>query len=97
MIQKHLDDISEDDRGSIRSAVVRASMETSFSGRWVVRNGAPEAARDIREIWSYTADDSLRASRRVRLQLLDTCQRLAENPRIGHSREDPVLATNARE
>ena len=56
---------------------------------------SPEAARDIREIWSYIADDSTRAARRVRVQLLDACQRLAENPLIGHSREDltarPVL------
>jgi len=56
---------------------------------------SPEAARDIREIWSYIADDSIRAARRVRLQLLDACQRLAENPLIGHSREDltakPIL------
>jgi len=56
---------------------------------------SPEAARDIREIWSYIADDSIRAARRVRLQLLDACQGLAENPLIGHSREDvtakPVL------
>ena len=56
---------------------------------------SPEAARDIREIWSYIADDSIRAARRVRLQLLDACQRLAENPLIGHPREDltakPVL------
>jgi plasmid stabilization system protein ParE len=56
---------------------------------------SPEAARDIREIWSYIADDSLRAARRVRLRLLDACQGLAEHPLIGHSREDltakPVL------
>jgi plasmid stabilization system protein ParE len=56
---------------------------------------SPEAARDIREIWSYIADDSIRAARRVRLQLLDACHGLAENPLIGHSREDltarPVL------
>ena len=49
---------------------------------------SPEAARDIREIWSYIADDSIRAARRVRLELLAACQRLAENPLIGHSRED---------
>ena len=56
---------------------------------------SPEAARDIREIWSYIADDSIRAARRVRLELLAACLRLAENPLIGHSREDltpkPVL------
>jgi plasmid stabilization system protein ParE len=51
---------------------------------------SPEAAQDIREIWAYIAAD-----RRVRLQILDACQRVARNPGIGHSREDltdkPVL------
>jgi plasmid stabilization system protein ParE len=49
---------------------------------------SPEAARDIREIRPYIADDSIRAARRVRLQLFGACRRLAENPLIGHSRED---------
>jgi len=49
---------------------------------------SPEAAGDIREIWSYIAADSVKAARKVRLSLLDACQRLAENPRIGHVRED---------
>lgn len=54
-----------------------------------------EAASDIREIWSYIAADSVKAARNVRLSLFDACQRLAENPHIGHTREDltdqPVL------
>jgi antitoxin ParD1/3/4/toxin ParE1/3/4 len=54
-----------------------------------------EAARDIREIWSYIAADSVKAARKVRLALFDACQRLAEIPRVGHTREDltdqPVL------
>lgn len=56
---------------------------------------SPEAACDIREIWSYIAADSVKAARKVRLALFDACQRLAENPGIGHTREDltdqPVL------
>jgi plasmid stabilization system protein ParE len=56
---------------------------------------APEAARDIREIWAYIAKDSIKAARRVRLEIVDACQRIARNPRVGHSREDltdkPVL------
>jgi plasmid stabilization system protein ParE len=56
---------------------------------------SPEAAQDIREIWAYIADDSIKAARHIRLQILDACQRIAENPGIGHSREDitekPVL------
>jgi plasmid stabilization system protein ParE len=49
---------------------------------------SPEAASDIREIWTYIAADNLKAARRVRLQILEACQRLAANPRIGHLRED---------
>ncbi len=56
---------------------------------------APEAARDIREIWAYIAKDSIKAARRIRLEIFDACQRIAGNPRVGHSREDltdkPVL------
>ena len=58
-------------------------------------NLSPEAARDIREIWAYIAQDSIKAARRLRLQILDSCQRIATNPGIGHRREDltdkPVL------
>jgi antitoxin ParD1/3/4/toxin ParE1/3/4 len=54
-----------------------------------------DAARDIREIWSYIAKDNIKAARRVRLRICDACQRIAELPGIGHRREDltdkPVL------
>lgn len=49
---------------------------------------SPEAASDIRDIWNYIAQDSVRAARKVRLRILDTCQLLAANPEIGHFRED---------
>ncbi len=56
---------------------------------------SPEAAQDVREIWAYIAADSMKAARNFRLQTLDACQRIADNPGIGHSREDltdkPVL------
>ena len=56
---------------------------------------SPEAARDIREIWAYIAADSIKAARRLRLQIFEACQRIAENPGIGHGRADitekPVL------
>ena len=56
---------------------------------------SPEAASDIREIWTYIAANSVRAARKLRLELFDACQRLAENPRIGHKRDDltdqPIL------
>ncbi len=56
---------------------------------------SPEAARDIRGIWAYIAEDNIRAARRVRLQIFDACRKIASNPGIGHRREDftdkPVL------
>lgn len=41
---------------------------------------SPEAAQDIREIWAYIAADSIKAARRLRLQILDACRRVADNP-----------------
>ena len=49
---------------------------------------SPEAAQDIREIWAYTAAESIKAGRRLRLQIFRACQTIAANPGIGHSRED---------
>jgi len=49
---------------------------------------SPEAAGDIREIWLHIADDNVKAARRVRLNIWEACQKLAEFPRIGHRRED---------
>ena len=56
---------------------------------------SPEAAGDIQNIWAYIAEDSIKAAGKVRLNLFDACKLLAENPAIGHTREDltdqPVL------
>jgi len=56
---------------------------------------SPEAVRDIEGIWEYLARDNMRAARRVRLALLAACRRLAQQPGLGHRREDltekPVL------
>ena len=49
---------------------------------------SPEAARDIREIWAYIAQDSAETARKIRLSLFNACHLLAENPAIGHLRED---------
>jgi len=49
---------------------------------------SPEAASDIREIWAYIAAHRIKAAQRVRLTLFEACQRLAENPSIGHTRHD---------
>lgn len=56
---------------------------------------SPQAASDVRDIWAYIAEDSVKAARRVRISLLDAGKHLAKNPNIRHSREDltdhPVL------
>lgn len=49
---------------------------------------SPEAAQDITAIWKYIAQDNIGAARRVRLELLAVCRRLAQSPGIGHRRED---------
>ena len=54
---------------------------------------SPDAAADIREIWAYIAEDSVKAARKVRLSLFDACQLLAENPVIGFTKS---LARSAR-
>jgi toxin ParE1/3/4 len=56
---------------------------------------SPHAAEDIREAWAYIARDNLNVASRFRMRLLKACRTIAQNPRIGHSREDltnkPVL------
>ncbi len=56
---------------------------------------SPQAAGDIREAWAYIAADNLDAARRFRLQIREACGKIAQSPRIGHSRKDltdkPVL------
>lgn len=54
---------------------------------------APDAAHGVRGIWNYIAKDSIRAARKVRLQIFDACQNLAKNPRLGHTREDLTAAS----
>ena len=49
---------------------------------------SPEAAANISEIWEFIARDNLEAAERVRLELYDAIQGLAEIPGKGHLRED---------
>ena len=49
---------------------------------------SPEAAANISEIWEFIARDNLEAAERVRLELYDAIQGLAEIPGKGHFRED---------
>ncbi|MBI3210300.1 MAG: type II toxin-antitoxin system RelE/ParE family toxin [Candidatus Solibacter usitatus] len=57
---------------------------------------APEARRDIREIWSFIAGDSLEAASRVRYAIRDECLRLAQYPFLGHHRRDLTSREDVR-
>lgn len=48
----------------------------------------PLAARDIADIWSYIADDSPQAARRVREDILHSIRALVPFPEQGHKRPD---------
>src|SRR5580698_8463812 len=48
----------------------------------------PEAYADLEEIWEYIAGDNLDAADRVREEIFETMQSLAEFPYIGRSRPD---------
>ncbi len=44
--------------------------------------------KDLDEIWEYIAASSIEAADRVTLEVRSACQRLAERPGIGHTRQD---------
>jgi plasmid stabilization system protein ParE len=48
----------------------------------------PLAAQDITDIWTYIADDSAQAARRVREEILAALRALAPFPNMGHRRRD---------
>ena len=56
---------------------------------------APAARQDLRDIQVFIARESITNARRVMREIRTACARLAENPHLGHSREDltdqPVL------
>jgi toxin ParE1/3/4 len=47
-----------------------------------------EALLELDEIWGYIAQDDIEAADRWIAKLLDACQILARNPRMGHSRAE---------
>jgi antitoxin ParD1/3/4/toxin ParE1/3/4 len=49
---------------------------------------SPEARRDIQQLWTYIARDSVEAAARVRREIRDACRRLAQHPYSGHQRGD---------
>lgn len=53
------------------------------------------ALADIDELWTYIAEDNVEAADRVSGAILDACELLADQPLIGHTREDltprPIL------
>jgi plasmid stabilization system protein ParE len=54
-----------------------------------------QATEDLDAIWWFIERDSREAANRVEAEILTTCRRLAEYPRMGHKRRDitplPVL------
>ena len=48
----------------------------------------PAARQDLREIQAYIAPESIQAARRILAELRAACIRLADNPHLGHRRED---------
>ena len=49
---------------------------------------APEAVQDLDGIWEYIADDSPDAADRFIAKLHRAIRKLAETPRMGHTRQD---------
>ena len=47
-----------------------------------------EAERDLEELWDYIAADNIEAADRLIAKLFDAFECLAQNPRIGHQRQD---------
>ena len=47
-----------------------------------------QALSELDDIWSYIAQDNPEAADRWIAKLLDACETLAHNPRMGHARED---------
>ena len=56
---------------------------------------AREALDDLDALWLYIAEDNINAADQVVTSILDACDLLADQPRIGHTRTDlterPVL------
>ena len=51
---------------------------------------APEAARDLEDIWDYVAEESAHAADRLLGRIRASTVKLAKNPGLGHTREDLV-------
>jgi len=49
---------------------------------------APAAQRDLRALQTYIAQENIQVARRVLAEIRAACARLADNPRLGHARED---------
>lgn len=47
-----------------------------------------EALLELDDIWGYIAQDDIEAADRWIAKLLDACEMLARNPRVGHARKD---------
>ena len=47
-----------------------------------------EAIQDLDDIWNFIAKDNRNAADHVEAEIIATCCRIAEYPRIGHKRQD---------
>jgi plasmid stabilization system protein ParE len=48
----------------------------------------PKAKDDLFDIWSYIAPTNLEAADRLENEVMQTCERLADRPDLGHFRRD---------
>lgn len=48
----------------------------------------PQAAEDLDAIWWFIAEDNRDAAKRVEMEIIATCRRLAKHPRMGTKRQD---------
>jgi antitoxin ParD1/3/4/toxin ParE1/3/4 len=49
---------------------------------------APAAQRDLRVLQAYIAQENIQVARRVLAEIRVACARLADNPHLGHTRQD---------
>ena len=53
-----------------------------------LRDFSPEVLAELREIWSYIAEDNSEAADQLEEEIFQACHRLARNPYLGHIRPD---------
>ena len=49
---------------------------------------SPDALQDLQDIWDFIASDSVPAADRLEDEFFEAFERLAQRPRMGHTRSD---------